>query len=609
MSKAKLVRGKLTVAERADVHHIAPSNRLEIEMVKGGNIDVSYLRDLDYCELLVRELNIYLRGQRAARVVANTVLNYLRYVASVQGAVSSHSLDGYKVFLDGRSDIDLSTKSQLFGSAKSYIGRLMDAGILEYSPLAKNFSKGHVNAKSTFVDAVRYDLPGIMSGRQGEIDRLVSRGLGLKQGELEALAFCISCMSALRSFAEEKAKESIADWQFVEGVVGGLGSEDLVKLKGRRFLDDPDRSAEKAISILYANHGWALPPDVDEWPEGISYWMRKRGGWQVSRLKAAFFPNLVALGPFAVLALADSRLCPNVDSVFFYAYLDCCMPSAERGMVDVYFQKIRGASAPKSLPEDDPLVTSLRALSNVVRSRLPEMPGGDEILRQEYVSCFLHYWTLDVDGERVSFIRPPDPSSTSFIVRRFIKAAAKVHPILEPLIPVISGESFRPTHAYMKKLLGDSIYKIKNDLNHSHISTTDGYVDRVEIRTVLNRKHQDFQKFIVAESVEHVKRTGSGYICNSASIEEKNCAELLACTDCEAKRIIWGDEVLVAEWLAWEKAILEAKDRLIFENIERWRGYWEPRLVEYQTLIGKTAKKTIRAARLILDDVVVPCIN
>jgi hypothetical protein len=608
MSKKKLVRNKLAVVQGADIHHIAPSNRLEVDVNDGRCIDVSYLRSLDYCELLVWELNIFVRGQRAGRAVANSVLQYLRYVVSLQGAVSPRSLRDYKVVLDERSDIDVNTKSQLFGVARRFLLRLMSAGVLEHSVLVKNFSAREKMAKATFVDVVRYDLPDIMKDRQDEVGRLVGSGLDLSKGEAESLAFCVSCMSALRDFCEERIGEVIGDWEFVGGVVDGLSDEDLVRFRDRGFCDGSEKSIERAISVLYANYGWAIPLDNKAWPAGIYDWVRKKGGWQASRLRAAFFPNVKSLAPFLVLALANPQLCPNVDSVMYYAYLDCCKPSGDRGMVDVYFQKVRGASAAKALSESDPLVLALTALVGLIKARLPAMPGGRDLLRQEYVSCFLHYSFVNVDGERVSRVRSPYPSSPASMVRAVIKGAAEKYSILGSLVGGVTGECFRPTHAYVKKMMGESIYKIKNDLNHSHISTTDSYVDRVEVRAVLNRRQQDYQRYLISEAKSHAKRTGSGYICSSGDSEEESCVELLSCADCEAKRIVWGDERLVAEWIAWEGEISKERGRLVFENPERWVNYWEPRLVEYQTLIGKVSKKTIGAARLLLDGVVVPCL-
>ena len=56
--------------------------------------------------------------------------------------------------------------------------------------------------------------------------------------------------------------------------------------------------------------------------------------------------------------------------------------------------------------------------------------------------------------------------------------------------------------------------------------------------------------------------------------------------NCEAKRIWFKDHEVIAEWIAWEQAILEAEDELKFDNLLRWENYWLPRLVKFQSLIA-----------------------
>jgi hypothetical protein len=352
-----------------------------------------------------------------------------------------------------------------------------------------------------------------------------------------------------------------------------------------------------AISILYANYGRNIPGSP-HWPKGIGDWCRKRAGWQVSRIEGAFSPNISVLTPFFVLMLTDKRLTPNVDSVVFYAYVDCCKPSSEKGCFDVFFGKKRGSSPTVAIQNNDITVIALRALIQKVKDVVPELPGGAELMLREYVPIFVHCKKK---------VRTVDPTMTAHTVRQFIKAAAKEFIVLKPLIDKVTGHNFRPTHAYLKKLSGISTYQIRDDLGHKNITTTEGYIKGVESQAIQNRRHQDFQRFLVKESAK-MKRTGSGYLC-AGDKKKKGCVEYLDCSDCEAKRIVLADPNVAAEWIAWERTILREKDRLLIENSERWSNYWEPKLVEYQTLITLCNSNVLRKAKNISEGLKLPWLS
>lgn len=236
----------------------------------------------------------------------------------------------------------------------------------------------------------------------------------------------------------------------------------------------------------------------------------------------------------------------------------------------MYFGKKRGSSPTVAIQKNDITVIALRALIQKVKAVMPELPDGNKLILKEYVPIFVHC------KEKV---RTVDPSMTSRMVREFIKAAAKEFIVLKPLVDKITGQNFRPTHAYLKKLSGKSTYQIRDDLGHKNITTTEAYVEGVESQAIQNRRHQDFQRFLVKESAK-MKRTGSGYLC-AGDKEKKGCVEYLDCSECEAKRIVLTNSNIAAEWIAWERTILREKERLLIENSERWNNYWEPKLVEY----------------------------
>lgn len=537
MARKRLVRPPLDIVESAEIHHVSPSKELVLVMPSGADIEVYYLRHLDCPELIVRELNLFLRSQRGARNMANTVLAFLRYVVSLRGAVGFQSLKDYKDVIDRKSEITLNTKAQNFGLALSFVRRLMASGVLPHRDLPKNFSQEDKVHKKTFIYFARYDLPEILVDRGKEVEQ-VMLSWKLLEHEAQSFVFGRICMEAIRECAAAHVRNVINDWEYVNSIIDGLDDDAICNLKGRTFEGEINKTIELAVSILYANYGRVIPP-YDQWPKGVGDWCRKRGGWQVSRICGAFFPNSKTLSPFLVLVLTDERLMPNVDSVAFYAYLDCCMPSNERGMVDVYLDKKRGASEAKSIDKNDITVIALRALVKQVGSYLPVMPGGAKLLTQEFVPAFVH---CSACAGRQLVTRPLDKSSPANMVRGFIKLAAKQFPVLAPLVGVgkVTGEDFRPTHAYLKKLSGVSVYKIKEDLNHKNISTTEGYIQGVETQAVQKRRHRDFQRFILDEAVAwDMKRTGSGYVCEAQSDKESSCVDFNGCSGCGAKRIVF----------------------------------------------------------------------
>lgn len=596
MAKKKIQRAPLEVKPTANISHISPSSELKIHILGGNDIDVYYLDSLDYSELIVQELNIYLRNQSAARGVANTILLYLRYVASIQGLVSIQSLSDYRGYVDKRTDIKLNSKSDIFGKALAFVRHLMGAGIVDHGDFPASIPKEEPIHKGTFIDAVRYRLPELTSEMGLELKSAICE-FSLKEHEAQALVLGNACMSALRQYAEKMVRNIIEDWNLVNDIVGKINSTDIERLKKIDFSKSEEKSMELAISILYANYKRNIPGSP-HWPKGIGDWCRKRAGWQVSRIEGAFFPNITVLTPFLLLMLTDERLSPNVDSVAFYAYVDCCKPSSEKGCFDVYFGKKRGSSPTVAIQKNDITVIALRALIQKVKALIPELPGGEKFISKEYVPIFVHC------KEKV---RTVDPSMTSRMVREFIKAAAQEFIVLEPLVDKITGQNFRPTHAYLKKLSGKSTYRIRDDLGHKDVSTTEGYVKGVEAQTIQNRRHQDFQRFLVKESAK-MKRTGSGYLC-AGDKEKKGCVEYLDCSECEAKRIVLANPNIAAEWIAWERTILREKDRLLTENSERWSNYWEPKLVEYQTLIILSKDMVLKKAEIIAKGLQLPWLS
>ncbi|WP_269621499.1 hypothetical protein [Zhongshania sp. BJYM1] len=574
-------------------------------MNNGGDIEVPYLRNLDNAEIIVRELNLFLRGQEGARTMANGILPYLRFVVSVRGVVGPRSLKEYKEVLDRNSTVGVNTKSQKFGLTRAFVRSLMAAKVIGSAALPKNFKMEDPKHKVTFIDSCRYRLAEVTESVSNDVQYWQEK-LNIELAEAQSLAFGLACMDAIQEFAKKEIERYEADCRYVDKLIQSITDEDALALK-QLEAERVRRSPEQIIKWLYVHYGRALPAGEDGGLECILGWWRKQpNGWSVVRVRSAFFPTAKSLDSYFLLGLAHEKLCPNVDGLRLYTYLDCCRPAFERGFVDVFCGKRRGGSEPVALPKDDFLVKAFSSLAVRVKTLLPELPGGPEHLQQECPELFVTY--TPAAGRAVT-ARSLDPSSPANMVRRFLRGAVKSYPVLKPLVGTVTGENFRPTHAYLKKLAGKSIYEIKRDLHHRNTSTTRGYVEGVETQAIQLRRQRDFQRYLLDQVDLEAKRTGSGYVCASEDEEQVGCVKLLKCSDCEAKRIVFESVEIVAEWLAWEKYLTEQKLRLKLENEERWEKVWMPKLVEYQALIGQTKSRQLQDARGRMDEVVLPWIS
>ncbi len=596
----RIVRKKLDVKKSADVLPIPSQQKLVVAMDKGNDIDIPWLDDLDQAQLISKELNIFLKGQAAKRAVANNILPYLKYVSMIQGYICSQSLKDFRKILDNKSN-DLNTKAQQFSTCLSFVKHLMSALVIPFDDLPSNFSYKEPIPKDNFVDVCRYDLKKILIDREDEIQQAQDT-FKLDRNEAMALVFSQSCMNKIEIYAEQSVKNIFEDWEYIDAIINDIDPDSIEYLREINSYkkDFSNRTIELAISILYTKFGRLLPAST-KWPDGIADFCKYRG-WIPSRIKGAFFPTMKTLDSFLVIALANHDLLPNVSSVAFYAYTDCCKPSHDKGFTSIHFGKKRGDSKTQDVSDDDYIVTALQGLSQRIKTLLPRLTEGQAIFSQEFVPIMLHY----TPGYG-NVIRTVDPSSTSDMVARFIKNAAKEYPELENLVGKVKGENFRPTHTYIKKLSGESNYKIKNNLGHSNLSTTEGYVSGVETKSLQNRKHMDFQQYLIDESTKfEKKRTGSGYLCDTETEDDSSCIDLLGCSECDAKRIVFEDVEITAEWIAWEKAILNNQTRLEYDNPSRWESFWKPKLVEFQSLLALSKKRVLSKAESVANNLPIP---
>jgi len=607
MEKRRVVRKKLSVTNKVDVIHIAPRKDMAVDLGPAGIMDASWFASVNQSEELVAELSIYMRGKRRPRNTVNLIFRYFRFVLEADKNINMASMRQFRDFLDRDEATSPNTKSQLFGAVTAFLRSAMVSGVLPVEELPKNFRGTVKTPKKSFSDACRVEIPSLFGPADASVAAAI-RDYSIDEDAARSLIFSKKCMNEVRSASETVVLRTIGDWKLAKKHFDSFGEADLNKMREINFREVDNKTIKLAFGILYANFGCGLPA-AKHWPPGISDWCKGQAGWPISRVCGAFFPTLKTLDAFLVLLLADEELALNVDSAAMYSYLDSCSASDKDSLFDVTFGKHRGKAVVKCLRSDNPVVIAMTALSEKIKFALQSLPCGPELLRTEQVPLMLH-WTsagaaLTKGSDKLG-PRPISPEMTSYMVRRFLKNNAKGEPFLTALVGKVTGEQFRPTHALIKSLSGQSVDKIRRDLNHSNLSTTRSYVDRVETEALLKTKHLSFQKFLIDAVVES-RRTGSGYVCSNPA--EDGCVRHAECHTCDAKRIVLKSPEIVAEWMAMQQHIVSHRAVLEADNPERWEGYWQPRLVEYDALIELCGAKARKEAEDLVHNVPLPWLS
>lgn len=595
----RLVRSKLDVSKRASVVHVAPGDTWTVNLGDAGNVELFHCRRIDLGERVVAELSVYLRKYSKPRGSLDVINQYLTYVASMDGSLGVQSLKSYKELLDRDPSKSLSTKYQAYNAARAFVRHFMVANHIPEAKLPKGFRTPPKQPKSSFYDIARGGVDVDSLGLREAVDRACSE-LGLEESEAKALVFCRYSLEAIHEYSLRSIASWGDDWEYVSQV-----SSDLTQAERQSFskiesymADHGDRSVKVALQILHCKFGRGIPASR-HWPSGVSDYLKSKG-WTTRRVQASFFPTSNIVGLYLSAILSHPILNPNVDSAAFYLYLDSVRPSFDKGFYNVFLGKKRGSASDALIHKSDPLLAALLTLVERIKEYLPYVSGGRELLNQEHVPMLVHF---SPSAGRECCVRTLDVSSTSYVVRRVVMQAAKEHLILEPLKGKVSGENFRPTHALIKVLSGKSEYEIKEELHHSHLSTTASYTHGVESNALLMDKYADFQRYLVDGSKD-LERTGSGYLCSGE--KSSPCGKLHDCFECDAKRIVLKSSDLVAEWLAWSKEIENNRQRLEFANPARWEKYWAVKLAEYQALLANVDAQTIAKAKPLASSLVLP---
>jgi hypothetical protein len=73
--------------------------------------------------------------------------------------------------------------------------------------------------------------------------------------------------------------------------------------------------------------------------------------------------------------------------------------------------------------------------------------------------------------------------------------------------------------------------------------------------------------------------------------------------------VLLADDRAIALWMAWCKEIRASEQRMRIENPERWSGYWQVMLMEYQAFLAKVPSSQKRRAEDIASSIVLPRIE
>ncbi|SHF66298.1 MULTISPECIES: hypothetical protein [Halomonadaceae] len=604
---ARLSREKLKVKKSADIIDVVPYVGWELEVEAGDPIDVSFLYNVAGGRLIQEQLSLQLRGQRKKRAVGNVILRFLRFMAKASGRVDANSLLEYKLYLDKDLYVSVHTKSQMYSAAAGFVKRLMAAEVIAHEAIPKNFDRVKKKTYPSIFELSAIEMERFAKEKELEIESL-QKELGVGKKEAVIVKYGNEVLSAFHHGAIKKIKEWEEDCEKIDKAIRKYGSDDVVALGGVSDFREregnwqssimPSRNFEGAIGVLYARFNRLLPAS-SEWPPGICDYLKSRG-WPQSRVVAAFFNSTNNLKYFLVAALTHKDLLPNVDSVAFYSYLNSFEKGNEIGSINVFFGKKRGGPVNATLPVMDPLCEVFINFQERQKRLLSEVTGGANWLNKERCELFIIFSGKRGKDYRLKLV---DPSSTVDMVRYAARDLSETYPVLRPLIGKITGKSFRPTIVAMDVAEGSSFSDVSKKLNHANFSTTAGYALRIETQSSLEMKLRNFQEYLLSCNRGEGERTGTGYFCGIKGEEGVTCKGVDMCFNCEAKRIILKDSRSLSEWLAWIIKIKKSMNRLKHNNPERWSGYWEVRLAEYESMVSLCTRSEVEKASLLAFEI------
>ncbi|MGO2353987.1 MAG: hypothetical protein ACTH58_04545 [Marinomonas foliarum] len=393
-----------------------------------------------------------------------------------------------------------------------------------------------------------------------------------------------------------------------ESTINKLTSSQLEYYKNLdtyRHLDnerDP-RSIDLAIKVLYSHYG-RLVPESSTWPVGLLDFFKYRG-WSGVRIRSAFFPTTNTISPFIVGLLSYIELSPNVDTVARYTYLNSFRPSKDSGKIVTFFDKFRSEPLIKNCDASDPIIAACSRHVERMKQTLSELgTQGKSFLRLEKTPLWLQF-TPNAGRENI-VVKLADATTITNLVRNFINVSSKKNPILTTIKGSV-GENFRPTCTLILRLTGERSSSIQHVLNHKSPSTTHRYTERVLTQSLLKTKAKSFQQYLVNTSENNIIKEDGSHLKplhnDLFDVSESGVDEWI---NCDAQRIWFQDLGIIAEWIAWEKAISESQEEILFSNPERWNIYWAPRLAKYRNILALASSVDKKKARELAKNIVLP---
>lgn len=561
-----------------------------------SRVDFTFLSVLPNGRAVMKVLIAWQREKRGAYTVARGVRRFLLYVTQIGRPLGAEVLQSYRSSLD-KARLSDSTRQGYYSHAKAFVSKLIDYDVISEQRLPAGFRNAHKRPKSTFTEQAKLTESLKTSTPVSGWLRSVVSLPGLDARGRETLAMSEGWMRSLRLYALERIERQRADWEIAAWI--------REHAKDRPFETRwrQQRSVVNAIGYLLEALGEPLPAST-KWPLGVADYCKYRG-WPVDRVKAATFPTVQALEPFYIVALTDDQLAPNVDSVLFYAFVGCISKRSTEEAV-VSFGKFRGRPLVRTLPIENPTITSLLALERQIVGALNRGAfEANSVARDGGVPLFLHCSRF-IDKQHA--VRTVDPSMTAYMVRRFIKKCAETRPEVAPLIGNVTGENFRPTHLLIKRLRNASIFEVQDVAGHRSPQTTEKYLRRNEVEASSNVRFEQFQRYILGESrSSRVRRVGNGFHCHPENNQQVKCLRWDLCGagehGCSARRVVLESPVIVAEWIAWRDHIVRHREYLEVHRPARWSGVWAKRLLEYEVLLEKISERVKAQARTLTKTV------
>ncbi|RDI97570.1 hypothetical protein DVT68_14840 [Dyella solisilvae] len=557
-----------------------------------SHIDLTFLQDFPEASAIVKCLLDLHGGKRSAHALASRVQRYLRFVVTKGLDLSAQSLTAYRDSLDSATDLGGRSRQGYYSIAASFVRELGERGIGKVEKLPLGFRDIAHSPYPTFTElASNWDH--LKKNPEYEARLELHKARNLDKLSRDVLVISELWMETLEDAAWESVCMQIDDWSLAESVVE--------RSRHVTYADlwDQQPSIEAALGLLYQTFGRFIPTSP-QWPPRIVDYCKGRG-WPPTRLKGAFFPTIKSLSAFLVLALANGILAPNVDSVARYAFVGCVSQSSDKDQVLVRLGKFRGHPIERLINPKSRVVVALKALEATVVKALDDLDRVPPKLKEDGgVPLFLHYFP-GRGGSEVRVVprdHPPD------MVRRFIASSSTKYPVLQPLVSGPTGVNFRCTHLLCQRLRGGSIFDIQSGANHRNVSTTVGYLERVEVAATARMVQFSFQAYLVSEArAARLRRLGNGFHCDPSQAPRENCLRMDLCSGCKGRKIVFIASRIVAEWLAWKSHIELHEDYLRQHRPERWSKVWSIRLVEYRVLLAEVPKRVLREAEKFVGSV------